>query len=175
LLPARGGGELRARPARQAPMFMTRWRWNASSALALLRWQGGKRVPPFIQRMRAEDLRVAVFPAQLACQDNAEPGPVQIPDHPLVKETLRDCLGEAMDVDGLRACLEAIHAGQIRRVSRDTPAPSVFAHQILNANPNPYLDDAPLEERRARAVTLRRGLPAAVADDYGRLDPAAIA
>ncbi|HZV95774.1 MAG TPA: DEAD/DEAH box helicase [Candidatus Nitrosocosmicus sp.] len=175
MLHPRGLEELLTQAALQAPMFMTRWRWNASRALALLRWQGGKRVPPFIQRMRAEDLLVAVFPAQLACQDNAEPGPVEIPDHPLVKETLRDCLGEAMDVDGLRACLEAIHAGRIRRVSRDTPEPSVFAHEILNANPYAFLDDAPLEERRARAVTLRRGLPAAVADDYGRLDPAAIA
>jgi len=175
MLHPRGLEELLTQAALQAPMFMTRWRWNASRALALLRWQGGKRVPPFIQRMRAEDLLVAVFPGQLACQDNAEPGPVEIPDHPLVGETLRDCLGEAMDVDGLRACLEAIHAGSIRRVARDTPEPSVFAHEILNANPYAFLDDAPLEERRARAVTLRRGLPAAVADDYGRLDPAAIA
>jgi len=175
MLHPRGLEELLIQAALQAPMFMTRWRWNASRALALLRWQGGKRVPPFIQRMRAEDLLVAVFPAQLACQDNAEAGPIEIPDHPLVGETLRDCLGEAMDVDGLRACLEAIHAGRIRRVTRDTPEPSVFAHEILNANPYAFLDDAPLEERRARAVTLRRGLPAAVADDYGRLDPAAIA
>ena len=175
MLHPRGLEELLTQAALQAPMFMTRWRWNASRALALLRWQGGKRVPPFIQRMRAEDLLVAVFPAQLACQDNAEAGPIEIPDHPLVGETLRDCLGEAMDVDGLRACLEAIHAGRIRRVTRDTPEPSVFAHEILNANPYAFLDDAPLEERRARAVTLRRGLPAAVADDYGRLDPAAIA
>ena len=170
-----GSEELLIQAVLQAPMFMTRWRWNASRALALLRWQGGAARAPVIQRMRAEDLLVAVFPAQLACQDNAEPGPVEIPNHPLVEETLRDCLGEAMDVDGLRACLEAIHARRIRRVARDTPEPSVFSHEILNANPYAFLDDAPLEERRARAVTLRRGLPAAVADDYGRLDPAAIA
>src|SRR2546428_1164565 len=155
-------------------MFATRWRWNASRSLALLRWQGGRRVPAFLQRMRAEDLLASVFPAQLGCQDNAV-GPVEIPDHPLVKETLRDCLTEAMDAQGLKRCLEALFSGKIRRVARETPEPSVFAHEILNANPYAYLDDAPLEERRARAVTLRRGLPAELADDVGRLDPGAIA
>jgi ATP-dependent Lhr-like helicase len=167
--------ELLVQAALQAPMFTTRWRWNASRALALLRWQDGRKVPPYLMRMRAEDLLVAVFPAQLACQDNTAPGPIEVPDHPLVRETLRDCLTEAMDIDGLRATLTALHAGEIRRVTRETPEPSVFAHEILNANPYAFLDDAPLEERRARAVTLRRGLPAAVADDVGRLDPAAIA
>jgi ATP-dependent Lhr-like helicase len=166
--------ELLIQAALQAPMFNTRWRWNANRALALLRWQNGRKVPPYLQRMRAEDLLVAVFPAQLACQDNAAPGPVEVPDHPLVRETLRDCLTEAMDIDGLRATLTALHAGLIKRVTRETPEPSVFAHEILNANPYAFLDDAPLEERRARAVTLRRGLPASVADDVGRLDPAAI-
>ncbi|MFI5327329.1 MAG: DEAD/DEAH box helicase, partial [Candidatus Rokuibacteriota bacterium] len=166
--------ELLNQAALQAPMFNTRWRWNANRALALLRWQNGRKVPPYLQRMRAEDLLVAVFPAQLACQDNAEPGPIEVPDHPLVRETLRDCLTEAMDIDGLRATLTALHAGEITRVTRETPEPSVFAHEILNANPYAFLDDAPLEERRARAVTLRRGLPASVADDIGRLDPAAI-
>jgi ATP-dependent Lhr-like helicase len=167
--------ELLTQAALQAPMFNTRWRWNATRALALLRWQGGRKVPPYLLRMRAEDLLVAVFPAQLACQDNMEAGPIEVPDHPLVRETLRDCLTEAMDIDGLRACLTRLHAGEITRVVRETPEPSVFAHEILNANPYAFLDDAPLEERRARAVTLRRGLPAAVADDVGRLDPAAIA
>jgi ATP-dependent Lhr-like helicase len=166
--------ELLIQAALQAPMFNTRWRWNANRALALLRWQNGRKVPPYLQRMRAEDLLVAVFPAQLACQDNMEAGPLEVPDHPLVRETLRDCLTEAMDIDGLRATLTALHAGLIKRVTRETPEPSVFAHEILNANPYAFLDDAPLEERRARAVTLRRGLPAAVADDVGRLDPAAI-
>jgi ATP-dependent Lhr-like helicase len=166
--------ELLIQAALQAPMFNTRWRWNANRALALLRWQNGRKVPPYLQRMRAEDLLVAVFPAQLACQDNAAPGPIDVPDHPLVRETLRDCLTEAMDIDGLRAALTALHAGEIKRVTRETPEPSVFAHEILNANPYAFLDDAPLEERRARAVTLRRGLPASVADDVGRLDPAAI-
>jgi ATP-dependent Lhr-like helicase len=175
MLHPHGLEELLTQAALQAPMFTTRWRWNATRALALLRWQNGRRVPPYLQRMRAEDLLVAVFPAQLACQDNLEAGPIEVPDHPLVRETLRDCLTEAMDVDGLRACLTALHEGRIRRVTRETPEPSVFAHEILNANPYAFLDDAPLEERRARAVTLRRGLPAAVADDVGRLDPEAIA
>ena len=160
--------------ALQAPMFATRWRWNASRSLALLRWQGGRRVPPYLQRMRAEDLLASVFPAQLGCQDNAV-GPIEIPDHPLVSETLRDCLTEAMDAEGLKRTLEALFSGKIRRVARETPEPSVFSHEILNANPYAYLDDAPLEERRARAVTLRRGLPAELADDVGRLDPGAIA
>jgi ATP-dependent Lhr-like helicase len=174
MLQPRGLEELLTQAALQAPMFTTRWRWNANRALALLRWQNGRRVPPYLQRMRAEDLLVAVFPAQLACQDNMGAGPIEVPDHPLVRETLRDCLTEAMDIDGLRACLTALHEGKIRRVVRETPEPSVFAHEILNANPYAFLDDAPLEERRARAVTLRRGLPAAVADDVGRLDPEAI-
>src|SRR5678815_5444281 len=173
MLHPNGLDELLTQAALQAPMFNTRWRWNANRALALLRWQNGRRVPPYLQRMRAEDLLVAVFPAQLACQDNMEAGPIEVPDHPLVRETLRDCLTEAMDIEGLRACLTALHAGQIKRVTRETPEPSVFAHEILNANPYAYLDDAPLEERRARAVTLRRGLPAAVADDVGRPDPGA--
>jgi ATP-dependent helicase Lhr and Lhr-like helicase len=160
--------------ALQAPIFATRWRWNASRSLVLLRWQGGRRVPPYLQRMRAEDLLASVFPAQLGCQDNAV-GPIEIPDHPLVNETLRDCLTEAMDAQGLKQKLEAIFDGRITRVARETPEPSVFSHEILNANPYAYLDDAPLEERRARAVTLRRGLPAELADDVGRLDPEAIA
>ncbi|HEX9126549.1 MAG TPA: DEAD/DEAH box helicase, partial [Methylomirabilota bacterium] len=158
--------------ALQAPMFATRWRWNASRSLALLRWQGGRRVPPYLQRMRAEDLLVSVFPAQLGCQDNAV-GPIEIPDHPLVSETLRDCLTEATDAQGLKLKLEAIFSGKIERVARETPEPSVFSHEILNANPYAYLDDAPLEERRARAVTLRRGLPAELADDVG-LEPAVV-
>jgi ATP-dependent Lhr-like helicase len=160
--------------ALQAPMFATRWRWDASRALALLRWEGGRRVPPYLQRMRAQDLLAAVFPAQLGCQDNAV-GPVEIPDHPLVNETVRDCLSEAMDAQGLKQRLEALFSGKIQRLARETPEPSVFAHEILNANPYAYLDDAPLEERRARAVALRRGLPADIADDVGRLDPEAIA
>src|SRR5262249_11185542 len=159
----RGLDEVLTQAALQAPMFTTRWRWNASRSHALLRWQGGRKVPPFIQRMRAEDLLVAVFPAQLACQDNMGAGPLDVPDHPRVPDPPRDRLTEAMDIAGLRACLTRLHEGQIRGVTRETPEPSVFAHEILNANPYAFLDDAPLEERRARAVTLRRGLPAVVA------------
>jgi ATP-dependent Lhr-like helicase len=159
----------------QAPMFMTRWRWNASRALVLLRFAGGKKVPPQIQRMKAEDLLAAVFPDAVACQDNIVGERTrQIPDHPLVNETVRDCLTEAMDVEGLTHLLKRIEAGTIRCVAVDTPAPSPFSHEILNANPYAFLDDAPLEERRARAVEMRRTLPATLADEVGALDPAAI-
>jgi ATP-dependent Lhr-like helicase len=159
----------------QAPMFMTRWRWNAGRALLLLRFSHGKKVPPQIQRMKAEDLLGAVFPDALACQDNmAGERTRQIPDHPLVNETLRDCLTEAMDLDGLTVILKQIEAGAIRCVAVDTPLPSPFSHEILNANPYAFLDDAPLEERRARAVEMRRTLPAQLAGEVGALDPAAI-
>ena len=159
----------------QAPMFMTRWRWNVSRALVLLRFSNGKKVAPQIQRMRAEDLLGAVFPDAMACQDNIVGERTrQIPDHPLVTETLRDCFTEAMDLDGLTALLQQIEAGAIRCDAVDTPMPSPFSHEILNANPYAFLDDAPLEERRARAVEMRRTLPAQLAGEVGALDPAAI-
>lgn len=160
----------------QAPMFMTRWRWNASRALALPRCVGGKRVPPQIQRMRAEDLLAAVFPDAIACQDNfqGERTIRQIPDHPLAQETIRDCLTDAMDLDGLIAVLERIESGAIVCRAVDTPLPSVFCHEILNANPYAFLDDAPLEERRARAVDMRRTLPPELAGEMGALDQTAI-
>ncbi|HXU19722.1 MAG TPA: DEAD/DEAH box helicase, partial [Verrucomicrobiae bacterium] len=157
-----------------SPIFTTRWRWVAGRALALLRFMGGKKVPPQIQRMRSDDLLAAVFPEALACQENIS-GEIQIPDHPLVRETMKDALTEAMDVEGLKRVLEGIRAGQIRCVAVDTPVPSQFSHEILNANPYAYLDDAPLEERRARAVEMRRALPEAVLSEIGRLDPSAIA
>ena len=159
----------------QAPMFITRWRWNASRALLLLRFSHGKKVPPQIQRMKAEDLLGAVFPDAIACQDNIVGERTrQIPDHPLVNETLRDCFTEAMDLDGLTAVLRHIETGTISCVAVDTPIPSPFSHEILNANPYAFLDDAPLEERRARAVEMRRTLPAQLAGEVGALDPAAI-
>jgi ATP-dependent Lhr-like helicase len=159
----------------QAPMFMTRWRWNASRALALLRFAKGKKVPPHIQRMKAEDLLAAVFPDAIACQDNMVGERTRrIPDHPLVKETIRDCLTEAMDIEGLAAILQRIESGAIRCVAIDTPMPSPFSHEILNANPYAFLDDAPLEERRARAVEIRRTLPAELSGQVGALNPAAI-
>ncbi|MFN8543557.1 MAG: DEAD/DEAH box helicase [Candidatus Binatia bacterium] len=157
-----------------SPMFTNRWRWNASRALALLRHEGGRRVPIALQRMRAEDLLAAVFPAQLACAENLPPGPVAIPDHPLVRQTVDDCLHEAMDVDGLAGVLDAIAAGRIATRALDTVAPSPMSHEILNSNPYSFLDDAPLEERRARAVSLRRTDPD-LAAGLGALDPAAIA
>jgi ATP-dependent Lhr-like helicase len=157
-----------------SPIFTTRWRWVAGRALALLRFMGGKKVPPPIQRMRSDDLLAAVFPEALACQENIS-GEIEIPDHPLVRETMKDSLTEAMDVEGLKQLLAAIRAGEIRCVAVDTPVPSQFSHEILNANPYAYLDDAPLEERRARAVEMRRSLPEAVLSEIGRLDPAAIA
>ncbi len=159
-----------------APMFMSRWRWNATRALALLRFMNGRRVAPQIQRMRAEDLLGAVFPAATACQDNRREGQEhEVPDHPLVNETIRDCLTEAMDLEGLTALLQRIERGDIRCVAIDTPTPSPFCHEILNANPYAYLDDAPLEERRARAVEMRRSLPPELADNMGALDADAIA
>ncbi len=157
----------------QAPLFGIRWRWDASRSLALLRFSGGRKVPLPIQRMRSDDLLASVFPAQVMCQDNSPPGDVEVPDHPLVFETMRDCLNEAMDVDGLRAVLEEIERGEIEVLARDTTQPSVFSHQILNAAPYAFLDDAPLEERRSRAVALRRALPEDERD-LGSLDAVAL-
>ena len=156
-----------------SPLFTSRWRWDASRALALLRFQGGRKVPPQIQRMRADDLLAAVFPDAAACQENIE-GEMRIPDHPLIREVMKDALTEAMDVEGLRDLLPKILDGRIRCLAVDTPIPSQFSHEILNANPFAYLDDAPLEERRARAVEMRRVLPETVSSEIGWLEPAAI-
>jgi ATP-dependent helicase Lhr and Lhr-like helicase len=157
-----------------SPLFTTRWRWDAGRALALLRFRGGKKVPPQIQRMRADDLLAAVFPEAQACQENIV-GEIKIPDHPLVGEVMKDVLTEAMDVEGLERVLRDLREGRIQGLAVDTVVPSQFSHEILNANPYAYLDDAPLEERRARAVEMRRVLPEAVLSEVGRLDPAAIA
>ena len=156
-----------------SPMFGARWRWNASRALAVLRFAGGRKVPPPIQRMRSDDLLASVFPDQVACQENLA-GDIRVPDHPLVNETIRDCLHEAMDLDGLRAVLAGIERGEVSTRAIDTAEPSPFGHEILNANPYAFLDDAPLEERRARAVQLRRTLGADVGK-IGALDATAIA
>ncbi len=156
-----------------APMFTARWRWNATRALAILRFRGGKKIPAPIQRMRSDDLLASVFPDQVACAENLT-GPIRIPDHPLVNETVANCLHEAMDIEGLEAVLRGIESGAIRTVAIDTPEPSFFCHEILNANPYAYLDDAPLEERRARAVQLRRTMRPDGGDGAGILDPAAI-
>jgi ATP-dependent Lhr-like helicase len=156
-----------------SPIFGTRWRWDANRSLALLRFQGGKKVPPQIQRIRSDDLLASVFPDVAACQENIV-GDIQIPDHPLVKEVMKDVLTEAMDIDGLKELLRGMETGKIRCIAVDTPVPSQFSHEILNANPYAYLDDAPLEERRARAVEMRRILPESVLEEVGKLDPAAI-
>ncbi len=134
-----------------APMFGARWRWNATRALAILRARGGRKTPPQLQRMRADDLLASCFPDQAACAENLT-GPIRIPDHVLVRETIDNCLREAMDLDALMTILHGIEGGEIRTAAVDTPEPSPFCHEILNANPYAYLDDAPLEERRARAV-----------------------
>jgi ATP-dependent helicase Lhr and Lhr-like helicase len=166
-------GDILVQALLDAPMFGTHWRWNASIALALPRSRGGRRVPPQIQRMEAEDLLAAAFPDAAACLENI-PGDREIPDHPLVRQTIDDCLHEVMDLDGLIAVLRRIHAGQIRCIARDLPEPSPLAHEILNARPYAFLDDAPLEERRAQAVYTRRAFEPSSADDLGALDPAAI-
>ena len=157
-----------------SPIFGTRWRWDAERALALLRFDHGKKVPPQIQRIRSDDLLASVFPDVAACQENIE-GDIKIPDHPLVREVMKDVLTEAMDLDGLKQVLRGISSGAIRCLAVDTPVPSAFSHEILNANPYAYLDDAPLEERRARAVEMRRTLPESVLNEVGALDPEAIA
>ena len=157
-----------------SPMFGARWKWNASRALAVPRFAGGRKVPPPIQRMRADDLLAAVFPDQVACAENLT-GEIRIPDHPLVNETIDNCLHEAMDLEGLKEILERMAEGSLKTVAIDTREPSPFCHEILNANPYAFLDDAPLEERRTRAVQFRRTLTPEDAAGLGALDPAAIA
>ncbi|HEV7365549.1 MAG TPA: DEAD/DEAH box helicase [Gemmatimonadales bacterium] len=156
-----------------APMFGTHWRWNANIALAIPRSRGGRKNPPQIQRMQAEDLLAAAFPDAAACLENI-PGDREIPNHPLVRQTIDDCIHEVMDLDRLTAVLRRIQAGEIELIARDLPEPSPLAHEILNAKPYAFLDDAPLEERRTQAVYTRRAFEPSSADDLGALDPAAI-
>jgi len=156
-----------------SPIFETRWRWSTTLALAVPRNRGGARIPNQLQRMYAEDLLQAVFPDALACRDNLQ-GAREIPDHPLVNQALRDALEEAVDAQGLEIQLKRISSGEIRTLSRDTPEPSVLSHELLNSAVYTFLDDAPLEERRTRAVYTRRATEVRSADDLGALDPAAI-
>jgi len=157
-----------------APLFPVRWRWNAVTALALPRYAGGKKVPAPLQRMKSEDLLATVFPDQVACQENIV-GEREVPDHPLVNQTMHDCLREAMDVDGLLEILKRMESGAITVVARDLTAPSPLASEVLNAAPYAFLDDAPLEERRTRAVQTRHWNGIEDTDDLAKLDPEAIA
>ena len=157
-----------------SPLFQSRWRWNLNTSLTVLRMRGGRKNPPAIQRMESDDLMAAVFPTLAACQENVAPGPMDIPDHPLVRQTLEDCLHEAMDIDGLRELIAGIEAGRISVITRDTTEPSVLAHEILNGMPFTYLDDeTEAANRRSRQVQIPRGLPVD-ARDLARLDPGAI-
>src|SRR6058998_696123 len=156
-----------------APMFTVRWRWNAARALAVPRFRGGRKTAPQLQRMLAEDLLAAVFPDQIACAENLT-GERRIPDHPLVRQTVRDCLEEAMDLAGLEEILAGIERGERTLLAKDVREPSPLAQEVLNARPYAFLDDAPLEERRTQAVISRRWLDPATASDLGDLDAAAI-
>ncbi len=157
-----------------APMFQTRWRWNAERSLAILRMRNGQKTPAQLLRMQAEDLLAAAFPHAAACPENLS-GDIEVPwEHAIVRQTVMDCLVEAMDIDRLEEILASIERGERELVARDVPEPSPMTHEILNARPYAFLDEAPLEERRTRAVQLRRNLDYKTADDLGTLDPAAI-
>ena len=157
-----------------SPMFTTRWRWVIGTALALPRFRGGKKVPPQLARMGAEDLIGAVFPDQIACAENLA-GEREIPAHPLVQQAIDDCLNEAMDIAGLERVLRSIESGVVRVTVRDLTQPSPLALEVLSARPYAFLDDAPLEERRTQAVMARRWMSPSDASDLGRLDREAIA
>jgi ATP-dependent Lhr-like helicase len=157
-----------------APMWNIRWRWNVTRSLAVLRRRGGKKIPPQLQRMDAEDLLTAIFPDQVACAENLPTGEREIPTHPLVDQTVKDCLEEAMDIDGLERLLTSIERNEKNLFARDVIEASPLSQEILNARPYAYLDDAPLEERRTRAVFQRRWLDPETAADMGKLDQAAI-
>ncbi|MGH3149150.1 MAG: Lhr family ATP-dependent helicase, partial [Streptosporangiaceae bacterium] len=157
-----------------SPLFQARWRWNLNTSLTVLLMRGGRKNPPAIQRMEADDLMAAVFPTLAACQENVAPGPIEIPDHQLLRQTLEDFLHEAMDIDGMLQLVAGIEAGRITVITRDTTEPSVLAHEILNGMPFTYLDDeTEAANRRSRQVKIPRGLPVD-ARDLARLDPLAI-
>ncbi|CAN5871601.1 DEAD/DEAH box helicase [soil metagenome] len=156
-----------------APLFNVRWRWNATTALALPRFSGGRKVAPQLQRMKSEDLLAAVFPDQVACAENLV-GEREVPEHPLVAQTVYDCLYDAMDAEGWLQLLRRLESGEVDVIARDVPAPSPLAAEALNARPYAFLDDAPLEERRTQAVQNRRYTDPESADDLGQLDADAI-
>jgi ATP-dependent Lhr-like helicase len=171
---SRTAGDVLVQALLAAPMFNVRWRWNASRALAIPRFAGGKKVPPRFQRMLADDLLACAFPDQVACAENLS-GEREVPDHPLVRQSIYDCLHEAMDLDGLLALLERIERGEVACIARDLSEPSLLAQEVLNARPYAFLDDAPLEERRTQAVMQRRFLSPDDAQKLGALDQGAIA
>lgn len=156
------------------PIFLNRWRWNATRALQIPRSRNGKRVPPALQRFRSEDLLTAIFPKLTGCQENVV-GDIELPDDPLVRQTMDDCLQEAHDMEALKRVLQDVESGQITMLARDTREPSPFSYELLNANPYAFLDGGEVAERRARAVATRRSLSVDDVRDLGRLDPAAIA
>jgi ATP-dependent Lhr-like helicase len=155
------------------PMFEVRWRWNATRALAVLRTKAGKRVPPHLQRYRSNDLLTAVFPQQTQCFEHRT-GDLEIPDHPLVQQTVYDCLQEAMDADRFEGIMKAIDQGSIELTARDTREPSPFCYELIHANPYAFLDDAPLEERRVRAMSTRYTLDPEIFQDLSALAPEAV-
>ena len=155
------------------PIFQNRWRWNATRALQVMRSRNGKKVPPALQRFRSEDLLTAVFPKLTGCQENVV-GDIELPDHPLVRQTMDDCLYEAHDMEALKEVLRQVERGEIEFLARDTREPSPFSYELLNANPYAFLDGGEVAERRARAVATRRSLSVESVDDLGRLDPEAI-
>ncbi len=167
------GQELLEQALLAVPMFGVRWRWNITRALAVLRMKNGKKVPPFLQKFRSEDLLAQTFPETVGCLENHH-GDIQVPDHPIVRQTMHDCLTEAMDLPRWLAMLQDVKDGKVKFFPIDTREPSPFSHQILNANPYSFLDDAPLEERRTRAVSTRRSLSVEDFRDLAKLDPEAI-
>jgi ATP-dependent helicase Lhr and Lhr-like helicase len=159
-----------------SPLFETRWRWNVQRSLLLERSRGGKKVPAPLLRMRANDLLAGAFPQVLACPETLPGGPIEVPmEHPIVAQTIEDCLTEAMDLEGFLEVLRGLRDGSIERRAVDTVEPSAFARGILAAHPYSFLDDAPLEERRTQAVISRRVLDSRTSDELGTLDPEAIA
>ncbi len=174
MLGPHNGEELLTQAVLAVPMFQLRWRWNAMRALAILRMQSGKKVPPHMLRFRSDDLLAATFPETVGCLENHH-GDVVIPNHPLVRQTMHDCLTEAMDVERWIGVLTAYRDGQIEMIARDTREPSPFSHQLLNANPYAFLDGAGLEDRRTRAISTRRTLDPEAFRELTKFDPAAIA
>ncbi len=174
MLTAQNGQELLEQATLAVPMFQIRWRWNATRSLAVLRFSGGKKVPPHLQKFRAEDLLARVFPETVGCLENHH-GDIEVPDHPLARQTMHDCLTEAMDITRWLKVLEDVKSQSVQLIPIDTREPSPFSHQLLNAQPYAFLDDADLEDRRTRAVMTRRSLSTDDFRDLARLDPQAIA